>query len=65
MFVQGGSVGPGGDLASAGYIGFYWSSDGRNSSNAYDLLFYSGYVTPSNNAYRYYGFSVRCVALGG
>ena len=65
MFVRGGNVGPGVDLGDAGSRGFYWSSDGRNSSNAYGLLFYSGYVTPSHNAYRYYGRSVRCVALGG
>ena len=66
MFVQGGSVNPGyGLLGFAGNTGFYWSSVGRNSSYAYYLYFYSGYVNPSNEYYWYVGFTVRCVALGG
>ena len=65
MFVRGGGVYPGGTLGNAGNYGYYWSSVGRSSSRAYYLDFYSGYVNPSDNNYRYYGQSVRCVALGG
>ena len=65
MFVRGGYVYSGNYLSGAGNDGDYWSSVGRSSSRAYYLLFYSGSVTPSANDTRYYGFSVRCVALGG
>ena len=65
MFVRGGLVYPGGTLRDAGNVGYYWSSVGRNSSAAYYLYFYSGNVYPSFNTNRYYGQSVRCVALGG
>ena len=65
MFVRGGYVYPGDDLDGAGYGGFYWSSVGRSSSDAYYLGFDSGYVNPSYYRYRHNGFSVRCVALGG
>ena len=63
MFVRGGYVDPGDYLDYAGDVGNYWSSVGRNSSYAYSLYFDSGYVNPSNNYYRYVGFSVRCVAV--
>ena len=65
MFVRGGNVGPGYALDYAGDYGGYWSSVGRSSSYAYDLSFVSGLVYPSSGNYRYNGFSVRCVALGG
>ena len=65
MFVRGGLVYPGNDLGYAGGYGYYWSSVGSNSRNAYLLYFSSGYVGPSNDLARYYGFSLRCVALGG
>ena len=65
MFVRGGSVNPGNSLTNAGLGGDYWSSVGRTSSGAYYLFFNSGYVYPSNIGSRYFGFSVRCVALGG
>ena len=65
MFVRGGYVGPGYGLNYAGDFGYYWSSVGRSSSYAYALSFGSGGVFPSYNYYRYYGQSVRCVALGG
>ena len=65
MFVQGGGVDPGDSLDDAGDFGIYWSSVGRVSSSAYLLDFYSGRVYPSSTDYRYRGFSVRCVALGG
>ena len=65
MFVRGGLVRPGDYLNVAGSSGVYWSSVGRNSSNAYYLTFASGNVYPSNYSGRYNGYSVRCVALGG
>ena len=65
MFVRGGDVNPGDYLYDAGYYGYYWSSVGRNSTLAHYLGFYSGSVYPSNYSVRYYGQSVRCVALGG
>ena len=64
MFVRGGYVYPGGSLGDAGYRGFYWSSVGGSSSYAYYLYFDSGNVSPSSFG-RYYGQSVRYVALGG
>ena len=65
MFVRGGIVGPGYFLNFAGYGGRYWSGVGNDSSSAYDLGFDSGRVSPSDDLDRYFGFSVRCVALGG
>ena len=65
MFVRGAYVYPGDSLDRAGYGGVYWSSVGRSSSRAYNLDFYSGDVYPSYDGNRYYGQSVRCVALGG
>ena len=65
MFVRGGYVDPGDYLNAAGYGGGYWSSVGRISSSAYYLYFGSGVVVPSYNGYRYVGYSLRCVALGG
>ena len=65
MFVRGGGVDPGDTLDSAGGGGIYWSSVGRSSSFAYYLSFTPGNVLPSNYSYRYGGFPVRCVALGG
>ena len=65
MFVRGGYVNPGNSLNYAGYNGYYWSSVGRSSSVAYFLSFNSGGLGPSDSDFRYYGFSLRCVALGG
>ena len=65
MFVRGGYVDPGDYLGLAGREGDYWSSVGRSSFLAYSLFFNSGLVYPSGSNYRYYGQSVRCVALGG
>ena len=66
MFVRGGAVNPGHYLDGAGGDGLYWSSVGRSSSIAYSLSFYSGRVYPSSDyGTRYFGFSLRCVALGG
>ena len=65
MFVRGGIVTPRYYLNGAGGRGNYRSSIGANSSNAYNLNFNPSGVNPSYSLYRYYGFSVRCVALGG
>ncbi|MDO4612340.1 MAG: hypothetical protein Q4B29_02700 [Candidatus Saccharibacteria bacterium] len=63
--VPGGSVGYNSNgLYFAGYNGNYWSRVSYNSSYAYRLHFSSSYVNPSNYYYRYYAFSVRCVAPG-
>ena len=64
MFVRGGFVRPGDILDFAGHSGVYWFSVGRSSSDAYYLDFNSGAVYPSVNLDRYYGLSLRCVALG-
>ena len=62
-FVRSGYVDPDGSrLYRAGYYGDYWSGRANSSSSAYVLYFHSSRVYPSNNAYRYYGQSVRCVA---
>ena len=65
MFVRGGIVFSGDDLGYAGDDGYYWSSVGSNSDDADNLYFDSGHVNPLGGNYRYFGFSVRCVALGG
>ena len=64
MFVRGGYVDPGNILYDAGY-GYYWSSVGYYSSGAYYLYFYPDGVGPSNFSGRHFGYSIRCVALGG
>ena len=65
MFVRGGNVNPGRGLYNAGFGGDYWSSVGYGSNGAYYLFFNPGGVYPSYYSSRYFGFSVRCVALGG
>ena len=68
MFVRSGWVNPGNDLNYAGNEGDYWSSVSYYSYYsyyAYRLGFYSGGISLSSADYRYIGFSVRCVALGG
>ena len=47
------------DFGSGGY---YWSSTVNSTTNAYDLYFNSGYVTPAGSGNRNLGFSVRCIA---
>ena len=53
----------GSSLFYAGSYGYYWSSSlsTSSSSNAYELLFDSGYVDPSGSSSRYIGRSVRPV----
>jgi uncharacterized protein (TIGR02145 family) len=50
----------GGGLYDQGVNGYYWSSSPA-STNAYDLYFSSGGVTPASLDARAYGFSVRCL----
>ena len=46
-----------------GGSGRYWSSTAGNTGNAYGLYFNSGRVYPGTDRdYKYYGYSVRCVA---
>ena len=40
----------------------YWSSTAVSASQAYILGFDSGGVWPANRLYRYFGWSIRCVA---
>ena len=65
MFVRGGYVGPGDYLDGAGTEGRYWSSVGSNSGDAYGLTFAPYGAIPSYSDGRYFGFPLRCVALGG
>ena len=50
-------------LYGPGSNGFFWSSTVYSSSYAYFLLFNSTNVNPVNGYNRYYGRTVRCVAL--
>ncbi len=61
-FIYGGYVSS--SPSDAGSGGCYWSSTATSSTIAYSLYFLSSIVEPSNsyNVYRFYGFSVRCVA---
>jgi len=43
-------------------LGYYWSHRIYSSTGSYNLLFYSGYVSPQNNYNRGYGFPLRCLA---
>ena len=63
MFVRGGQVNPGDGLGPAGGYGNYWSSVGDYSFSAYSLNFSPNRVYPSELDDRYYGQSVRCVAV--
>ncbi len=51
----------GSSAGSRGIYGFYWSSTAYNTDFAYSLYFYSSYVSPTYNYYKYGGYSVRCV----
>ena len=50
-------------LNGPGYEGNYWSSVATSSTIAYTLYFLSSSVRLLSDTNRYYGFSVRCVAL--
>ena len=50
-------------LSNVGSVGRYWSRTAGSSTYAYHLFFGSSGVVPAvNYLYRYYGFSIRCVA---
>ncbi len=51
-----------GSLRNVGSEGRYWSSTADGADSAYYLYFDSSYVY-TNNYLRYYGYSVRCVAM--
>ncbi len=53
-------------LNVVGSYGNYWSRtvDSSNSQYAYRLVFLSSNVFPAGSYFRYYGFSIRCVAVG-
>ena len=60
FFSRGGYVG--GSLSNSGNRGSYWSSTVHNSDRAYTLGFYATSVSNYNDASRYNGRLVRCVA---
>ena len=60
-FVRSGYIN-GGTLGSPGVYGLSWSSTVSSSTYAYYLLFNGTDIYPGSNYYRYYGWSVRCVA---
>ena len=53
-------------LRDRGTYGGYWASTGSTNGSAYSLAYYGPrtYVYPQNGAasYKYYGFTVRCIA---
>ncbi|MBQ9402976.1 IPT/TIG domain-containing protein [Candidatus Saccharibacteria bacterium] len=54
----------GGSTYNQGTYGYYWSRTAYSSSYAYDLYLSSSNSTvyPASGYYKYYGFSVRCIA---
>ena len=60
-FVRSGSIGNS-SLSNAAANGRYWSSTVVSSDNAYFLYFNSSGVWPSSSYYRYFGWSVGCIA---
>jgi len=51
-----------GALSNAGALDYYWSFTAYDATDAYDLNFSSDNVYPSRNNWRFYGFSIRCLA---
>ena len=50
------------DVNSVGFSGNYWSGtpySSHDDSDAYSVVFYSGYMNPRIHYFRYYGFAVR------
>ena len=60
-FVLSGDVNDG-SVNNQGSLGFYWSSSVYNANLAYSLYLNASDVDPGHYNYKYYGFSVRCVA---
>lgn len=49
--------------SDGGYYGHYWSSTAYSSSTyAYNFNYSTSNTYPQNTSYKYFGFSVRCVA---
>jgi uncharacterized protein (TIGR02145 family) len=55
-----GYVDSAGALSSQG-VGYWWSSTQNNATLAYVLNVSTGLVYPQNNAYKHYGYAVRCI----
>jgi uncharacterized protein (TIGR02145 family) len=49
-----------GALYYRGYRGYYWSTRKYDTSNAYNMTFYSSSTTMNTND-RTFGYSVRCI----
>jgi len=60
-YLYGGYVYPG-SLVTVGAEGDYWSSTAYDNDRAYYLGFSSTNFYPSNNGWRFHGFSIRCLA---
>ena len=53
----------GSSVVNRGSVGFWWSKSANSAPYAYDLgLRSAGYVSPSDDDNKWYGFTVRCVA---
>ncbi|MBQ6394607.1 hypothetical protein IJH97_02560, partial [Candidatus Saccharibacteria bacterium] len=52
----------GGTLGRQGTTGYFWSATAKSDTNAYYLIFNSGYLVPQSSNNKGYGFTVRCVA---
>ena len=61
FFVRGGAINSR-TLYLAGYYGYYWSSTVQSDTYARYLYFNSGGSNTQGNNYRYFGFSLRCLA---
>ena len=64
LFFPAAGNGNGTSILLAGSRGYYWSSSlsTGDTDDAYTLHFYSDYVNPQFNLFRYFGFSVRPVS---
>ncbi|MBQ6438126.1 hypothetical protein IJJ12_01940, partial [bacterium] len=51
-----------GGLNNQGSNASWWSSSLYSSAYAYDIGLASNLISPQNHSYKYYGFSVRCLA---
>ena len=60
-FVRSGGINNG-YLGNSSSIGSYWSSVSSSKDNAYHQEFSGSGIWPAYNYYKFYGFSVRCLA---
>jgi len=49
-------------MLKTGELSYYWSSTAYDADNDYNLYFHLANIYPSANAYRFNGFSIRCLA---